>query len=107
MIHTGAKPLSMIRIQKVNKLVECHIDPQLFRAEGRGEDWDTFSRLLAEQPLPVAGIDTLVQQAKENPEQTDRIESQLRRKAGNVLMQQYYPQLRRISIVVHCSDGVK
>ncbi len=76
------------------------LDPQILRAEGHGEDWDSFARLLTDQPLDVAGIDALLQQAQEHPEQIDRIESQIRRKAGNVLKQKYYPQLRRIEINV-------
>lgn len=76
------------------------LDPQILRAEGHGEDWDSFVRLLTDQPLDVAGIDALLQQAQKHPEQIDRIESQIRRKAGNVLKQKYYPQLRRIEINV-------
>ena len=76
------------------------LDPQILRAEGHGEDWNGFVRLLTDQPLDVAGIDALLQQAKEHPERIDNIEYQIRRKAGNVLKQKYYPQLRRIEINV-------
>ena len=74
------------------------IDPQLIRAEGRGEDWESFARMLEEQP--IEGIDALMQQAKADPEQIDRIESRIRRKAGPARIKKYYQPLRRIEVNV-------
>lgn len=74
------------------------LSPQLLHAEGYGEDWESFVRMLADRPLDFSGIDSLLQQAKEHPEQTDRIEYLMRLKTGNILKEEYYPTLRRITI---------
>ena len=95
--------LSERRAQAFVEYIASHVpglDLQILRAEGHGEDWNSFVRLLTDQPLDVASIDALLQQAQEHPERIDNIEYQIRRKAGNVLKQKYYPQLRRIEINV-------
>ena len=74
------------------------IERALFRAEGRGENWEYFRSLLKEAPLSQAA--ELVQQAIDYPERQDNIDRQLRNlPIGRTLMNDYYPQLRRITFI--------